>query len=66
MRGLEKEKVGNPVGVQVRSRIARASYGVVCQEKWDASKHDEEDELWDEEQQMSMSIGQMQWLVKEV
>lgn len=66
MRGLEKEKVGKPAGVRVRSRVARASYGVICQEKWDDLKHEEEHKIWDEDEQIFMSVGQMQWLVKEV
>lgn len=52
--------------VGVRSRISRASYGVVCQEDFDDSKHLAEDKFWDDEQQSWKAKNQMKWLVRKV
>lgn len=60
------EKVPSDFAVQVASRIARASYGVMCLEKWDDEKHIEEDKIFDEQQRMLKATNQMKWLIREV
>lgn len=60
------EKMDSRFAVEVRSRIARASYGIVCQEKWDDKKHLPEDKIWDEDQQSWKSKNIVKWLVREV
>lgn len=60
------EKMDSQFSVEVRSRICRASYGIICQEKWDENKHLPEDKFWDDDQQGFKARNQMKWLVKEV
>ncbi|ROW09511.1 hypothetical protein VMCG_02170 [Cytospora schulzeri] len=43
IHGLTQQKVDSPFISKVRSRIARASYGVVCQVEWDEEKYDRHD-----------------------
>lgn len=66
IHGLTVEKMNPYFTVEVQSRISRASYGVICQEKFDASKHLEEDKIWDEDQQDWKAKNQMKWLIQEV
>lgn len=65
IHGMTVEKMDSKFAVGVRSRIARASYGIICQEKWDETEHSEEDKFWDEDQQIWTSRTQMKWLITE-
>lgn len=66
IHGMTVEKMESRFAVEVRSRIARASYGILCQEKWDDEKHLPEDKIWDEDQQSWKSKNIVKWLVREV
>lgn len=58
--------MGCRLAVSVRSRISRASYGILCQEKWDEKKHRKEDKSWDEDELVWKAKNQMKWLVEKV
>ncbi|KAI3391752.1 hypothetical protein diail_6846 [Diaporthe ilicicola] len=64
IHGLTHEKSDSNLTVQVRSRIARASYGIICQEIFDPGKHLEEDRIWDEDQQSDKAGNQFKALIK--
>ncbi|KAK3398271.1 hypothetical protein B0T20DRAFT_498039 [Sordaria brevicollis] len=59
MQGLGK------LSVQIRTRIARASYGVCLRPVWDASKHLWSDKEWDDISQLHRAKNQMFWLLRE-
>ncbi|KAJ4396182.1 hypothetical protein N0V93_000401 [Gnomoniopsis smithogilvyi] len=65
IHGMTVEKIDSSLGVKVRSRVARASYGIVCQETWDSAIHLEDDKVFDEQQQLWKARNQMKWLVNE-
>lgn len=66
VHGLVSEKLAPHIAVEVRSRISRASYGIICQEDFDETKHLEEDKIWDSSQQCSKAVNQMKWLIRRV
>lgn len=45
---------------------AGASYGIICQEKWDKNVHLDEDKFFDPQQRCWKATNQMKWLMKEV
>ncbi|KAK3390828.1 hypothetical protein B0H63DRAFT_539285 [Podospora didyma] len=51
--------------VEVQSMVSRASYGVTMRETWDATKHEEKDKVWCEDEQVWNAVNQMQWFLKE-
>ncbi|KAF3767181.1 hypothetical protein M406DRAFT_39804 [Cryphonectria parasitica EP155] len=59
IHGMTAEKIDPQFTVQIRSRISRASYGIVCQEDWDEEEHRPEDKIWDDEQQKYRATMQM-------
>lgn len=61
---MTQHKIESPFISKVRSRIARASYGVVCQEKWDEEKHDETDHILDDITGEQKAVRQMKWIVQ--
>lgn len=68
IHGLTVEKVPSHFSVEVASRISRASYGVMCMEKWDEQKHQghPEDRIFDNQHRMWKANNQMKWLIREV
>lgn len=64
IHGLTQQKIESPLISQVKSRIARASYGVVCQEKWNDKKHNEEDHALDDDTGEDKAVRQMKWIVR--
>lgn len=64
IHGLTQQKIVSPFISQIRSRIARASYGIVCQEKWDDEKHDEEDHILDDITGEEKAVRQMKWVLR--
>lgn len=66
IHGMSVEKMDSRFVVEVQSRICRASYGVICQEKWDETKHLPQDKFWDEDQQSWKAARQIKWFLKEV
>ncbi|KAJ4418730.1 hypothetical protein N0V82_005403 [Gnomoniopsis sp. IMI 355080] len=65
IHGMTVEKVDSPLSVEIRSRVARASYGIVCREAWDPTKHSIEDKIFDPQQQLWKATNQMKWLINE-
>ncbi|KUI68585.1 hypothetical protein VM1G_04300 [Cytospora mali] len=64
IHGLTQLKIESPWASQIKSRIARASYGVVCQENWDDEKHEEEDRFLDEDTGELKAVRQMKWSIR--
>lgn len=61
--GMTKMKLDTPFSVSVRSRISRASFGVVCEEDWDDDRHYLEDKMFDAILQKDVAIRVMKWHV---
>lgn len=66
IHGMTKKKLGGPFEVSVKSRIARQSYGVVCQEPWDEEQHNPEDKWFDSILLKDVSVRVMKWHVVSV
>ncbi|KAK7748771.1 hypothetical protein SLS53_000795 [Cytospora paraplurivora] len=64
LHGLAKLKIDTPLVAPIKARIARASYGVVCQEKWNEEKHDQDDHILDDDTGEYKAVRQMKWVVK--
>ncbi|KUI61643.1 hypothetical protein VP1G_08816 [Cytospora mali] len=64
IHGLTQLKIESPWASQIKSRIARASYGVVCQETWDDEKHEEDDRFLDEDTGELKAVRQMKWSIR--
>lgn len=64
IHGLTQQKIESPLVSQVRSRVSRASYGVVCQEKWNHAKHDDEDYILNDDTGERKAVRQMKWIVR--
>ncbi|ROW13226.1 hypothetical protein VPNG_04861 [Cytospora leucostoma] len=64
LHGLAKLKIDTPLVAPIRARIARASYGVVCQEKWNDEKHDQDDHILDDDTGEYKAVRQMKWVVR--
>ncbi|KAK7721306.1 hypothetical protein SLS64_001602 [Diaporthe eres] len=63
--GMTKMKLDTSFSVSVRSRISRASFGVVCEEEWDDDLHHAEDKMFDTVLQKDVCIRVMKWHVKQ-
>lgn len=64
--GMTKKKLGSQLRVEVASRIARESYGVVGEEPFDKKVHPPEDQWFDHILGKDMCIRLMKWHVKKV
>lgn len=66
IHGLTKLKIDTPFSVEVGSRIARASYGAICEEIWDEDVHYPQNKSFDGILRKDVSINVMKWLVVQV
>ncbi|KAL6358276.1 hypothetical protein LRP88_08459 [Fusarium phalaenopsidis] len=65
VHGLSRHNVCPQLGIKVEARIARMSYGVSCHDKFDRSKHREEDKVWAEDRYEYRADNQIRWFLKE-
>lgn len=66
IHGMTRKNFGSPLKVAVKSRIARESYGVVCEEPWNEEMHHPEDRWVDHILQKEVAIRVMKWHVVQV
>lgn len=66
IHGMTKKKLGSQLRVEVASRIARQSYGVVGEEPYDEEMHHQEDRWFDPILRKDVAIKVMWWHVKQV
>jgi hypothetical protein len=52
--------------VQVKSRIARLSYGWIYNIRFDDKIHDPRDKVWDELKGFYQAVNQVKWIIKRV
>ncbi|KAI8691181.1 hypothetical protein NCS56_00109900 [Fusarium sp. Ph1] len=65
VHGLSRHNLCPQLGIKVEARIARMSYGVSCHDKFDRSKHREEDKVWAEDRYEYRADNQIRWFLKE-
>lgn len=66
IHGLTSAGLDSEHTVEVESRIARASFGVVCQEDFDPEKHLDEDKVMDNDLGRFVVTKRMKWFITKV
>lgn len=66
IHGMSRKNFGSPLKVVVKSRIARESLGVVCEEPYNEDVHHPDDKLFDNVLQKDVGIRVMKWHVTRV
>ncbi|KAK1970942.1 actin-like ATPase domain-containing protein [Colletotrichum sublineola] len=65
IQGLTQQNLSPGLSVSVKSRIARASYGVTFRTDFDKKKHSALSKKWCEEERKWMAYNQMNWFLKQ-
>lgn len=63
---MTRKRLGSSLKVAVKSRIARESLGVVCEESWDEDRHHPQDKRFDFILRKDVAIKVMRWHVVQV
>lgn len=65
--GLTSHDLSPSLGVKVEARIARASYGIIINDYWDAKTHSAKiNKFWCTNRQKWMVKNRMRWFLKQV
>ncbi|GKT54566.1 HSP70 family chaperone [Colletotrichum tofieldiae] len=65
IQGLSQQNLSSGLSVSVRSRIARASYGIKYTADFDKKKHSASSRAWREDEQKWEVDNQMDWFLKQ-
>ncbi|EFQ35937.1 uncharacterized protein GLRG_11045 [Colletotrichum graminicola M1.001] len=65
VQGLTQQNLSPGLSISVKSRIARASYGIEVRTKFDRKKHSNRFKNWSEGEQEWMAHGQMKWFLEQ-
>lgn len=64
MHGMAQSQQSGTIAVAVDSRVARASYGTLCNiVPFDAAEHDDEDRVFDDVHQDFLAVDQARWFL---
>lgn len=66
VHGLTQLKIATPLKVDIKSRIARVSWGIACQEPFDRDVHHSEDMWFDPDLRMNVAVRVMKWHLVQV
>ncbi|KAM0489237.1 hypothetical protein ACHAP7_000294 [Fusarium lateritium] len=66
VQGLLQHNPGSSLGINVETRIARMSYGIICSVPFIEGWHDKRDKEWDDSEQRFEASNQMRWFLREV
>ncbi|KAK2024068.1 actin-like ATPase domain-containing protein [Colletotrichum zoysiae] len=65
IQGLTQHNLSPGLSVNVKSRIARVSYGVSVRENFDKKKHSSKSKIWCKDEQKWLADDQMNWFLKQ-
>ncbi|KAJ3530223.1 hypothetical protein NM208_g9420 [Fusarium decemcellulare] len=65
VQGLTSHHLSPSIGVNVKARIARMSYGIKYTTRFDPKVHDIRDRHWSEDEQEFQAKNQMKWFLRE-
>ncbi|KAM0209640.1 hypothetical protein ACHAQI_006381 [Fusarium lateritium] len=65
VQGLLQHNPGSSLGINVETRIARMSYGIICSVPFIEGWHDKRDKEWDDSEQRFEASNQMRWFLRE-
>jgi hypothetical protein len=63
---MELDQSANDLPITIASTVSRASYGIVCRQLFDKSRHLAADKFWCEIEGRWRAVNQMEWYLKRV
>ncbi|KAM0564414.1 hypothetical protein ACHAPJ_000627 [Fusarium lateritium] len=66
VQGLTRQNLCPSIGVEVKARVARMSYGTDFNTAFTEGEHDERDKIWSKSHQQYRAESQMEWFLREV
>lgn len=66
IHALRLENLSGRINVQIQSRVARTSFGVVFNQAWDDTKHNLRDKYWCDIEGKWKAANQLRWFIRVV